>query len=87
MSGNHYKSDIACPVCNSSDSKVIESRGNKDASAVWRRRQCQTCGKRYSTSEMIGVSAQRLAERLNMLRAEMTTLQAMLATHRSQPHE
>ena len=40
-----------CPKCGSSDSKVIESR---DAtSAIRRRRECLSCGNRYTTYERI----------------------------------
>ena len=42
-----------CPYCQSPDSKVINSRSNQDGSAVRRRRECQSCQKRFTTYEQV----------------------------------
>ncbi|HAZ29082.1 MAG TPA: transcriptional regulator NrdR [Candidatus Magasanikbacteria bacterium] len=42
-----------CPVCNSKETKVIDSRMAQDGSAVRRRRECLLCGYRFSTVEEV----------------------------------
>lgn len=41
-----------CPVCGSSESKVIDSRPS-DSQSIRRRRECLQCQKRFTTYEMI----------------------------------
>jgi len=40
-----------CPFCNHDDTRVVDSRVIEDGSAVRRRRQCDACGKRFSSFE------------------------------------
>jgi len=40
-----------CPFCTAEDTKVIDSRLVTDGEAVRRRRECLTCGERYTTFE------------------------------------
>lgn len=40
-----------CPVCNHEDTRVVDSRITGDGSAIRRRRECDSCGYRFSTSE------------------------------------
>ena len=40
-----------CPFCGADDTKVIDSRLVADGDSVRRRRECQTCGERYTTFE------------------------------------
>ena len=40
-----------CPFCGADDTKVIDSRLVAEGDAVRRRRECQTCGERYTTFE------------------------------------
>ena len=40
---------MTCPKCNES-TKVVDSRIELDA--VWRRRECQSCGYRFNTTEI-----------------------------------
>ncbi|MGN0159187.1 MAG: transcriptional regulator NrdR [Brotaphodocola sp.] len=44
---------MKCPYCNAVDTKVIDSRPADDNSAIRRRRQCETCGKRFTTYEKL----------------------------------
>ncbi len=44
---------MKCPFCDAEDSKVIDSRPNDNS--IRRRRQCETCGKRFTTYERIEV--------------------------------
>lgn len=40
-----------CPYCRHAASRVVDSRSLEDGSAIRRRRQCQECGKRFTTME------------------------------------
>jgi len=40
-----------CPFCANDDTRVVDSRVAEDGSAVRRRRECEACGKRFSTYE------------------------------------
>ena len=44
---------MKCPSCPRTDSKVIDSRLSKDGSIVRRRRECEECGKRFTTYERV----------------------------------
>ena len=44
---------MRCPFCSFSDSKVVDSRPDKGGSAIRRRRECESCGKRFTTHERI----------------------------------
>ena len=44
---------MKCPFCNESDTKVIDSRPADDNSSIRRRRQCESCGKRFTTYEKL----------------------------------
>ena len=44
---------MLCPFCQIDNDKVIDSRASEDGLAIRRRRQCTTCGKRYTTYERI----------------------------------
>lgn len=44
---------MKCRYCTSTDSKVIDSRPTEDGSAIRRRRECVSCGKRFTTYEKI----------------------------------
>ena len=45
---------MKCPFCNAADTRVIDSRPADDNASIRRRRQCETCGKRFTTK---GISA------------------------------
>lgn len=40
-----------CPFCRHDDSRVVDSRTSEDGTCIKRRRQCPSCGKRFSTME------------------------------------
>ena len=44
---------MKCPFCSVENTRVIDSRPAEDASAIRRRRQCDACGKRFTTYEKI----------------------------------
>jgi transcriptional repressor NrdR len=42
---------VRCPGCSSVDDKVVDSRLADDGAAIRRRRECLTCGRRFTTFE------------------------------------
>lgn len=44
---------MKCPFCPRTDSMVIDSRLSKDGAIIRRRRQCESCGKRFTTYERV----------------------------------
>lgn len=44
---------MRCPACGTSDSRVVDSRTAQSGRAIRRRRECQQCGKRFTTYETI----------------------------------
>lgn len=44
---------MKCPYCANDENKVIDSRVSKDGYAIRRRRECLSCGKRFTTYESI----------------------------------
>lgn len=45
--------DMKCPFCSNPDSKVIDSRVGKDGVMIRRRRECESCRKRFTTYERV----------------------------------
>ena len=44
---------MKCPFCNEENTKVIDSRPADENNAIRRRRQCESCGRRFTTYEKI----------------------------------
>lgn len=44
---------MKCPLCASTDNKVIDSRVTKDSASIRRRRECLNCGHRFNTIEEV----------------------------------
>ena len=44
---------MKCPICNFQDSRVLDSRPIDDGSSIKRRRECPSCGKRFTTYEVV----------------------------------
>ena len=44
---------MKCPICGALDSRVLDSRPVEDGASIRRRRECVSCGKRFTTYEMI----------------------------------
>lgn len=45
-----------CPFCRHTDSRVIDSRTSEDGLSIRRRRECPSCGGRFSTLEAASLS-------------------------------
>jgi len=44
---------MRCPVCVEADSRVVDSRSADDGAAIRRRRECESCGHRFTTFERL----------------------------------
>ena len=44
---------MLCPFCKSEDTQVKDSRPSEDGTAIRRRRQCNSCGARFTTFERV----------------------------------
>ena len=44
---------MLCPYCGFSESKVIDSRPTDESNSIRRRRECLSCGKRFTTYETV----------------------------------
>ena len=44
---------MKCPMCNFSDSRVLDSRPVDEGASIKRRRECPSCGKRFTTYEVV----------------------------------
>ena len=44
---------MKCIYCGCMDSKVIDSRQNEEGTSIRRRRECESCGKRFTTYETV----------------------------------
>ncbi|MBQ1889783.1 transcriptional repressor NrdR [Selenomonas caprae] len=44
---------MKCPFCKQADSRVIDSRAAEDGTTIRRRRECNGCGKRFTTYEVV----------------------------------
>jgi transcriptional repressor NrdR len=43
---------MKCPYCKQNDSRVIDSRSADDGATIRRRRECTSCGRRFTTYEV-----------------------------------
>jgi transcriptional repressor NrdR len=44
---------MRCPYCKKENDKVIDSRSSNEGMVIRRRRECEACGRRYTTYERI----------------------------------
>ncbi|MDY4696566.1 transcriptional regulator NrdR [Selenomonas montiformis] len=44
---------MKCPFCKQADSRVIDSRAAEDGATIRRRRECNGCGRRFTTYEVV----------------------------------
>lgn len=44
---------MRCPYCGSSETRVVDSRPAQKSNAIRRRRECEDCGKRFTTYEYV----------------------------------
>ena len=44
---------MKCPMCGAQDSRVLDSRPANEGTSIKRRRECPSCGKRFTTYEIV----------------------------------
>lgn len=49
---------LRCPFCGFGDSRVVDSRDVESGESIRRRRECPSCGQRFSTYERLALSLQ-----------------------------
>lgn len=54
---------MKCPYCSSIDTKVVNSRPSDEHSAIRRRRECDNCGRRFTTYERAQFEALMVTKR------------------------
>ena len=54
---------MRCPKCGCQDDKVIDSRASREGATIRRRRECLTCGHRFTTYEEIEKTALMVLKR------------------------
>ncbi len=54
---------MKCPFCSFLEDKVIDSRLSKDQTTIRRRRECLSCGKRFTTFEKIEINQPLIIKR------------------------
>ena len=54
---------MRCPFCKRDNDKVVDSRSSGDGAAIRRRRECQSCGRRYTTYETVEEGAIRVVKK------------------------
>ncbi len=54
---------MQCPRCHADNDKVIDSRTNRDAGVIRRRRECLICGARFTTYERVERQLPRVIKR------------------------
>lgn len=59
---------MKCPFCNFSDSQVKDSRPSDDGLSIKRRRQCPSCGARFTTFERIELREIKIIKRNGQIR-------------------
>jgi transcriptional repressor NrdR len=81
-----YGPGVRCPSCSSQDDKVVDSRTAEDGSAIRRRRECLSCGRRFTTFERLEETplnvVKRSRQREPFDRAKIVTGVRAAAKHR-----
>ena len=54
---------MKCPYCKADETGVVDSRLSDDGDSVRRRRECQACGKRFTTYERVELRMPRLIKK------------------------
>jgi transcriptional repressor NrdR len=44
---------MKCPICDSENTRVVDSRAYSDGYSIKRRRECNSCGRRFTTYEKV----------------------------------
>lgn len=82
---------MRCPYCSSENTQVKDSRGAEEGAAIRRRRECQSCGQRFTTFERVQLRAltvvKRSGEKVPFDRNKLTRSIAVAVQKRSMDME
>lgn len=54
---------MRCPFCGADEDRVVDTRSSQEGRAVRRRRECESCGKRFTTYESIELFPRQVVKR------------------------
>ena len=54
---------MRCPFCGADDDRVVDTRSSQEGRAVRRRRECEACGKRFTTYEAVELFPRQVVKR------------------------
>ena len=54
---------MRCPFCGADEDRVVDTRSSQEGRAVRRRRDCEACGKRFTTYESIELFPRQVVKR------------------------
>jgi transcriptional repressor NrdR len=54
---------VRCPFCGADEDRVVDTRSSQEGRAVRRRRECEACGKRFTTYESIELFPRQVVKR------------------------
>jgi transcriptional repressor NrdR len=54
---------VRCPYCNDPGNRVIDSRETREGREIRRRRECEECGRRFTTRERVEVVLPKIIKR------------------------
>ena len=54
---------MRCPFCGNQDDRVVDTRASKEGREIRRRRECESCGKRFTTYESVELFPRQVLKR------------------------
>ena len=54
---------MRCPFCGADEDRVVDTRSSQEGRAVRRRRECEACGKRFTTYEAVELFPRQVVKR------------------------
>jgi transcriptional repressor NrdR len=54
---------VRCPFCGADEDRVVDTRSSQEGRAVRRRRECEACGKRFTTYEAVELFPRQVVKR------------------------
>lgn len=58
-----WKAIVRCPFCTNEETRVVDTRLAEDGQQIRRRRECPSCGARFSTVEMVEIKPPMIIKR------------------------
>jgi transcriptional repressor NrdR len=54
---------VRCPFCGADEDRVVDTRSSQEGRAIRRRRECEACGKRFTTYEAVELFPRQVVKR------------------------